>query len=39
MTNKATSLNKVIIQAALSGAALFCKPFVKFITINREERL
>jgi hypothetical protein len=39
MTNKATSKSNVIIQAALSGAALFCEPFVKFITINKEERL
>jgi hypothetical protein len=39
MTNKATSTHNVIIQAALFGAALFYRPFVKFITIIEEERL
>jgi hypothetical protein len=39
MTNKATSTYHVIIQAAQLWAALFFKPFVKFITINEEERL
>jgi hypothetical protein len=39
MTNKATSISNVIIQAALFWAALFYKLLVKFITINPEERL
>jgi hypothetical protein len=39
MTNKAISLHPVIIQAALFWAALFYNSFVKFITINKEERL
>ena len=39
MTNKATSKHIVILQAALFWAALFWALFVKFITINSEERL
>jgi len=39
MTNKATPLYIVIVQAALSWAALFYSLFVKFITIIEEERL
>jgi hypothetical protein len=39
MTNKATSTSNVILQAASFGAALFYQLFVKFITINKEERL
>jgi hypothetical protein len=39
MTNKATSLYIVILQAAQQWAAIFYLPFVKFITIIEEEGL